>query len=42
VLDDELSPGREADGDLTPAMRNRIVALARYAHDAGASAVFYT
>jgi len=42
LLDDALSPDREADGDLTPAMRDRIVSLARYAHACGASGILYT
>lgn len=42
LLDDALSSDREADGDLTPAMRDRIVSLARYAHGSGASGILYT
>ena len=42
LLDDTLSPDREADGDLTPALRDRIVSLARYAHGSGADGILYT
>ena len=42
LLDDALSPYRAADGQLTPAMRDRIVSLARYAHASGASGILYT
>lgn len=42
LLDDALSPDREADGDLTPAMSARILALARFAYDAGAAGILYT
>ena len=42
LLDDALSPDREADGDLTPRMRNRIGTLATYAHACGADAILFT
>ena len=42
ILEDALSPDRERDGVLTPAMRHRIAALARYARDAEADAVLFT
>jgi Asp/Glu/hydantoin racemase len=42
VLDDALSPDREADADLTPRMHGRINALAAYAHSCGADAILFT
>jgi aspartate/glutamate racemase len=42
LLDDSLSPDREAEAMLTDAMRARIVELARYAHGCGAQAILYT
>ena len=42
LLDDALSPDREADGELTPAMCGRIVDLARYAQSSGAHGILYT
>jgi aspartate/glutamate racemase len=42
LLDDALSPDREADGDLTPRMRSRIGTLATYAHACGADAILFT
>lgn len=42
LLDDALSPDREAQPELAPALAHRIVALGRYARDAGALGVLYT
>jgi aspartate/glutamate racemase len=42
LLDDSLSPDRERDAELTPAMSARIAALAQYALGTGASAILYT
>jgi aspartate/glutamate racemase len=42
LLDDALSPDREASSELTPALFDRIVALARYAHASGANGILYT
>ncbi len=42
LLDDSLSPDREADGILTPAMAARIAMLAQYSADCGAAAVLFT
>jgi aspartate/glutamate racemase len=42
LLDDALSPDREAESDLTPAMRSRIGTLASYAHTCGADAILFT
>ncbi len=42
LFDDALSPDREADGELTTAMRSRIAALAEYARASGASGILYT
>jgi len=42
LLDDALSPDREADGELTAAMRARILELARYAQASGAKGILYT
>ncbi len=42
LLDDALSPDRESDGELTPAMRSRIADLASYARSSGASGILFT
>lgn len=42
LLDDSLSPDRERDGVLTPAMRGRIQALADYAISTGCEGILYT
>jgi Asp/Glu/hydantoin racemase len=42
VLDDSLSPDREKDADLTPAMFARIDSLAKYAIGNGARGVLFT
>ncbi len=42
LLDDALSPDREADGELTAAMCARILDLARYAQASGARGILYT
>jgi aspartate/glutamate racemase len=42
LLDDALPADREADGRLTDAMNQRIAALARYAHRAGADGILFT
>ena len=42
LLDDALSRDRESDGELTHAMHERIVSLARYVHGCGAQAILYT
>jgi Asp/Glu/hydantoin racemase len=42
LLDDALSPDREADGELTAAMRARIAALAGYARASGADGILFT
>src|SRR5688572_6234944 len=42
ILDDALSPDRTRDEHLTPAMRQRIFDLGRYALSTGANGVLYT
>lgn len=42
ILEDSLSPDLEAAGILTPPMTKRIVALAQYGNDIGASAILFT
>jgi Asp/Glu/hydantoin racemase len=42
ILDDSLSLDRERDGELTTAMRRRIMALADYAAATGAAGVLFT
>ena len=42
LLDDSLSRDRNRERDLTPALRQRIAALAEYGISAGAQAVLYT
>lgn len=42
LLEDSLSPDRAAEGELTPAMSARIVALARYAAESGADGILFT
>jgi len=42
LLDTSLAPDRERDGELTPAMTGRIVALADYAAGTGADGILYT
>ena len=42
ILDDSLSPDRAATDDLSDALTDRIVALARYARGIGASGVLFT
>ncbi len=42
LLDDALSVDREANSELTTAMHERIVSLARYAHGSGADGILYT
>lgn len=42
LLDDSLSPDRERDGTLTPAMTHRIGSLARYAKELGADGILFT
>jgi Asp/Glu/hydantoin racemase len=42
LMDDSLSSDREAAGDLTPALSNRIIALADYVASAGADGILYT
>lgn len=42
ILDDSLSPDRARDGTLTPAMSQRIAALADYATASGADGILYT
>ena len=42
LLDDSLSPDRERDRDLTPALTRRIAALAEYALGTGAAGILYT
>ena len=42
LLDDRLSQDRARDGELTPAMTQRLVDLALYAQRAGASGILFT
>jgi Asp/Glu/hydantoin racemase len=42
LLDDSLSTDRARDGNLTPAVTERIVALALYAHGIGVQGILYT
>jgi hypothetical protein len=42
LLDDALSPDRAREVELSAALSERIVALGRYAHAAGASGILYT
>ncbi len=42
ILDDSLSPDLESAGSQTPDIINRIVALARYGRDIGASGILYS
>lgn len=42
LLEDALSPDRERDSELAPALAARIVALGRYAREAGARGILYT
>lgn len=42
LLEDALSPDRERDAALSPALAARIVALGRYARSAGAGGILYT
>lgn len=42
ILDTSLSPDRERNGELTPAMTRRIAALADYAASTGAAGILYT
>lgn len=42
LFDDTLSPDRAAEGALTPRMSARIMALARYAAEAGAAGILFT
>src|SRR6185436_13405645 len=42
ILDDSLSPDRAATNDLTDALTDRIVSLARYARGIGAAGVLFT
>ncbi|MGH7048168.1 MAG: aspartate/glutamate racemase family protein [Stellaceae bacterium] len=42
ILDDSLSLDRERDGELTAAMRGRILTLAEYAASTGAAAILFT
>ena len=42
LLDDSLSRDRAADGELTPAMVSRFIALARYAAGSGADGILFT
>ena len=42
ILDDSLSLDRERDGELTPAMTGRIMALADYASGTGAAGILFT
>ena len=42
LLDDSLSRDRQRDGELTPAMVERFIRLARYARDTGAHGILFT
>ena len=42
LLDDALSPDRAAEAELSFALSERIVALGKYAHGAGARGILYT
>jgi maleate cis-trans isomerase len=42
LLDSSLAPDLARDGELTPAMTSRFLALARYAHSTGADAILFT
>ncbi|MGH7117111.1 MAG: aspartate/glutamate racemase family protein [Stellaceae bacterium] len=42
ILDDSLSLDRERDGELTAAMRQRIIALCDYAASTGAAGILFT
>ena len=42
ILDTSLSRDRERDGELTPAMIDRFLLLAKYAEDNGAAAILFT
>lgn len=42
ILDDSLSPDLESAGSQTPDIVNRIVSLARYGRDIGASGILYS
>ena len=42
ILDTSLSRDRERDGELTPAMTDRFLLLAKYAEDNGAAGILFT
>lgn len=42
ILDDSLSTDRAKAGEITPALADRIVTLARYAHGLGADGILFT
>jgi Asp/Glu/hydantoin racemase len=42
ILDTSLSRDRERDGELTPAMVDRFLLLAKYAEDSGAAGILFT
>ena len=42
LLDDSLAPDLAGDGELTPAMNERFLTLARYARSTGADAILFT